>query len=105
MRGAGALGVIDRGGEGGGGRWADAGDPAQARHAGILDGEVLDRRVGVRELPVEGVHEDEERRDQREQAARPGQVMDAMDKALRTTRWDAIAVLAKQGPDERHVAR
>ena len=38
-----ALGVVDRREEGGGGDGADAGDGAQARHAGILDGEVLDR--------------------------------------------------------------
>jgi hypothetical protein len=36
-----ALGIIDGGEEGGGGDGADAGDGAQARHAGILDGEFL----------------------------------------------------------------
>ena len=51
--------VVDGGEEGVGGDGADAGDRAQPRHAGILDGEVLDRRVGVRELPVEGAHDGE----------------------------------------------
>ena len=45
-----ALGIIDGGEEGGGGDGADAGDGAQARHARILDGEVFDHGVGVREL-------------------------------------------------------
>ena len=40
-----ALGIIDGGEEGGGGDGADAGDGAQARHAGVLDGEVLDPLV------------------------------------------------------------
>jgi hypothetical protein len=70
--------------KGGGGDGADAGDRAQARQARVLDGEVLDRGVGVRELPVKGAHEDKQRRDHREQAARQGQAPDAMDKALRT---------------------
>ena len=43
MRVAEALGIVDGGEEGGGGDGADAGDGAQARHARILDGEVLDR--------------------------------------------------------------
>jgi len=37
----------------------DAGDGAQALHAWILHGEVLDRRVGVRELAVEVTHDRE----------------------------------------------
>jgi hypothetical protein len=45
---------------------------------------VLDPRVGVGELPVEGAHEGKPRRDHREQAAGQGQVLDALDKALRT---------------------
>ena len=55
MRVAEAVGIVDGGEEGGGGDGADAGDGAQARHPGILDGEVFDRRVGgSRERPVEG---------------------------------------------------
>src|SRR6266852_9618263 len=100
-----AVGVVDRGDEGGGGDGADAGDGAQARHTRVLDGEVLDRCVGVRELPVEGAYEGEQRRDHREQAARQGQALDAVDKALRTAGRDAVAVLAEQGPDDRDVAR
>jgi hypothetical protein len=38
-----ALGIVDRGDTGGRGDGADAGDRAQPRHAGILDGEVLER--------------------------------------------------------------
>ena len=91
--------------KGGGGDGADAGDGAQARHARVLDGEVLDRGVGVRELPVEGAHEGKQRRDHREQAAGQGQAPDAMDKALRTAGRDAVAVLPEQGPDERDIAR
>jgi hypothetical protein len=53
MRVAEALGIVDRGEEGGGGDGADAGDGAQARHARILDGEVFDPLVAVRELLVE----------------------------------------------------
>jgi hypothetical protein len=49
---AGARGVIDRGEEGGGRDGAHAGDGARAWYARILDGEVLDPLVGVRELPV-----------------------------------------------------
>jgi hypothetical protein len=105
MRVAKALGVVDRGDEGGGGDGADTRDGAQARHARILDGEVLDPLVGVRELPVERAHDGEQRRDHREQAARQGQALDAMDKALRTAGRDAVAVLAEQGPDERDIAR
>jgi hypothetical protein len=105
MREAEALGVVDRGDEGGGGDGADAGDGAQARHARVLDGEVLDRGVGVRELPVEGAHEGKQRRDHREQAAGQGQAPAAMDKALRTAGRDAVAVLPEQGPDERDLAR
>jgi hypothetical protein len=45
-----------------------AGDRAQARHAGILAGEGLDRRVGVREGAVEGMHDAEQRRDHGAQA-------------------------------------
>jgi hypothetical protein len=73
MRVAEALGIVDGGDEGGGGDGADAGNGAQARHARILDGEVFDRGVGVRELPVEGAHEGEQRRDDRAQAARQGE--------------------------------
>ena len=46
--------VVDGGEEGGGGDGSHAGDGAQARHARVLDGKMLDRLVGVRELPVEG---------------------------------------------------
>jgi hypothetical protein len=53
MRVAEALGIVDRGEEGGGGDGADAGDGAQARHARILDGEVFDPLVAVRELLIE----------------------------------------------------
>ena len=63
MRVAEAVGIVDGGEEGGGGDGADAGDGAQARHPGILDGEVFDRGVGVRERPVEGAHEGEQGRD------------------------------------------
>src|SRR6266850_2524262 len=94
-----------RGDEGGGGDGSHAGDGAQARHARILDGEVLDPLVGVRELPIEGAHEGKQRRDHREQAAWQGQALDAMDKALRTAGRDTVAVLAEQGPDERDIAR
>ena len=59
MRVAEALGIVDRSEEGGGGDGAHAGDGAQARHARILGGEVLDPLVGVRELLVEGPHEGE----------------------------------------------
>jgi len=55
MRVAKTLGVVDRGDEGGGSDGADAGDGAQARHARVLDGEVLDRCVGVRELRFDAV--------------------------------------------------
>src|SRR5215475_13474790 len=65
-----AVGIVNGGAEGGGGDGADAGDGAQAQHARILDGEVLDRGVGVRELSVERVLFFEEQRDHREQAAR-----------------------------------
>ena len=65
-----ALRVVDRSDEGGRGDGADAGDRAQPRHAGILDGEVLDRRVRVRELLVEVAHDGKQGRDQREHAAR-----------------------------------
>ena len=41
MRVAKALRIVDGGEEGGGGDGADAGDGAQALHAGILDGEVF----------------------------------------------------------------
>ena len=64
--------VVDGGEEGGGGDGADAGDRAPARHAGILDREMLDRRIAVRELLVEGAHDGEQRRDHRAQAARQG---------------------------------
>ena len=97
--------VVDGGEEGGGGDGADAGDGAQARHTRILNGEVLDPLVAVRELLVEGPHEGEERRDHREQAARQGQVPDALDKMLRAAGGDAVAVLAEQGSDDRDVAR
>ena len=40
-----ASDVVDGGEEGGRGDGTDAGDGAQPRHAGILDGEVLDHRV------------------------------------------------------------
>jgi hypothetical protein len=69
MRVAEALGIVDRGDEGGGGDRAHAGDGAQAWHPRILDGEVLDPLVGVRELPVKGAHEGQQRRDHRTQAA------------------------------------
>ena len=92
-----ALGIIDGGEEGGGGNGADAGDGAQAQHARILDGEVFDRGVGVRELPVEGTHEGEQWRDDRAQAARQGEALDPVNKMLRTSGGDAVAVLAEQG--------
>jgi hypothetical protein len=41
MRVAEALGIVDRREEGRAGDGADAGDGAQARHARILDGEML----------------------------------------------------------------
>jgi hypothetical protein len=71
----------------------------------ILDGEVFDRRVRVRELPVEVAHDGEQRRRQRHQAARQGQRPDALDEALRTAGRHAVALLAEQGPDDRDVAR
>jgi hypothetical protein len=86
------LRVVDRGDEGGGGDGADVGDRAQARHARILDGEVLDRRVGVRELPVEVRHDGEERRDQREQAARQGRDPDALELPLFQAARDASPI-------------
>ena len=79
-----ALGIIDGGEEGGGGDGADAGDGAQAQHARNLDGEVFDRGVGVRELPIEGAHEGEQRRDHLAQAARQGQAC---------TRWTKCSAL------------
>ncbi len=97
--------VVDGGEEGGGGDGADAGDRAQARHAGILDGEVLDRRVRVRELLVEVTHDGEQRGDHRAQAARQGQAPHAVDKTARTAGGHAVTVLAEQGPDDRDVAR
>ncbi len=100
-----ALGIVDRGEEGGGGDGADAGDGAQARHGGVLDGEVLDPLVAVRELLVERSHEGEQRGDQRQQAAGQGHALDALDKGLRAAGRDAVAVLTEQGPDERDVAR
>ena len=71
MRVAEALGIIDGGEEGGGGDGADAGDGAQPQHARILDGEVFERGVGVRELRVDETHEGEQWRDDRAQAAVP----------------------------------
>jgi hypothetical protein len=62
---------------------------------------VLNPLVGVRELPVEGAHEGEQRRDHRAQAAGQGQALDAVGKGLRTAGRDAVAVLAEQGSDER----
>ena len=100
-----AVGIVDGGEEGGGGDGANAGDGAQARYARILDGEVFDRGVGVRERPVEGAHEGEQGRDDRAQAARQGKALDAGEKMLRTAGGDAVAVLAEQGPDDRDVAR
>ena len=47
-------------------------------HARILDGEMLDRGVGIRQLPVEGTHESEQRRDYRAHATRPGQALHRM---------------------------
>jgi len=105
MRVAEALGIIDRSEEGGGGDGADARDGAQARHPGVLDGEVLDPLVAVRELPVETPHDGEQQGDHREQAAGQGQALDALDKGLRAARRDAVAVLTEHGPDERDVAR
>ena len=99
-----ALGIIDGGEEGGGGDGADAGDGAQTRHPRILDGEVFDRGVGVRELPVEGAHEGEQWGDDRAQAARQGKALHAGDKVFRTAGGDAVAVLAEQGSDDRDVA-
>ena len=47
------------------------------------DGEVFDRGVGVRELPVaEGAHEGKQRRDDRAQAARQREALNAGDKIL-----------------------
>src|SRR5712691_6213303 len=97
--------VVDGGEEGGGGDGADAGDRAQPWHAGILDREVLDRRVRVRELLVEGTHDSEQGRDQREQAARQGHRPDALGETLRTAGRHTVALLAEQGPDDRDVAR
>jgi hypothetical protein len=77
----------------------------QAWHAGILDGEVLDRRVGVHELPVEVAHDGEQRRDHRAQAARQGQGLNTVDNTLRAAGRDAVALLTEQGRDERDVAR
>ena len=105
MRVAEALGIVDGGEEGGGGDGADAGDGAQTRHARILDGEVFDRGVGVRELGVEGTHEGEQWRDDRAQAARQGEALDPVNKMLRTAGGDAVAVLAEQGSDDGDVAR
>src|SRR6187397_170258 len=87
------------------GHEADAGDGAQTRHARILDGEVFDRGVGVRELGVEGTHEGEQWRDDRAQAARQGEALDPVNKMLRTAGGDAVAVLAEQGSDDGDVAR
>jgi hypothetical protein len=53
--------VVDGGEEGGGGDGADTGDEAQARHTRILDGEVLDPVVAVRERLSEGPHSTAER--------------------------------------------
>ena len=44
-------------------------------------------------------------RDHREQAARQGQALNALNKMLRAAGGDAVAVLAEQGPDDRDVAR
>jgi hypothetical protein len=68
-----------------------------------LDGEVLDRRVGVRELLVEGTHDGEQRHNHREQAARQGQALNAVDNTLRTAGRDTVALLTEQGPDDRDV--
>jgi hypothetical protein len=101
-----ATGAHGRGSEGAEGVCVDyARNRAEARHARILDGEVLDRRVGVRELLVEVTHDGEERRDHREQAARQGQAPNAVAKTSRTAGRDVVAVLAEQGPDDRDVAR
>jgi len=99
-----ALGIVDRRDESRRGDGADTGDRAQARHARILDGEVLDRRVRVRELLVEMAHDSEQRRDDREQPARQGQGPDALDEPLGTTGRHAVAVLAEQGPGPRYDA-
>ena len=100
-----ALGVVDRGDEGGGGDRPDAGDGVQARHAVVRTRDVRDPLVGVRELLVELAHDGEQRRDLREQAARQGQGEDAVDEALRTAGRHALAVLAEQGADDADVAR
>jgi hypothetical protein len=65
---------------------------------------VFDRGVGVRELRVEGTHEGEQRRDDREQAARQREALNAVGKMFRTAGGDAVAVLAEQGSDDRDVA-
>ena len=66
---------------------------------------MLDPLVAVRELVVEGAHDGEERRDDREQAARQGQVLHTLHETLRAAGGHAVAVLAEQGADERDVAR
>jgi hypothetical protein len=66
---------------------------------------MLDGGVGKHQLPVERAHEGEQGRDHRAQAARQGQGLHAMDKALGTAGGHTVAVLAEQGADERDVAR
>ena len=90
--------VVEGGEEGGGGDGAHAGDGAQARHARILEGEVLDPLVAVRELVVEGPHDGEEWRDDQKQTARQGQVLNSLTETLRAAGGYAVAVPAEQGP-------
>ena len=85
MRVAEAMRVVDRSEEGRRGDGADAGDRAQARHAGILDGEVFDRHVRVRELLVKVTHDGEQR-------------------SVRTAGGHGVAVLTEESPDDRDVA-
>ena len=80
-----SISASDRSEEGRRGDGADAGDRAQARHAGILDGEVFDRHVRVRELLVKVTHDGEQR-------------------SVRTAGGHGVAVLTEESPDDRDVA-
>jgi len=69
----------------------------QAHHAGILESGMFDRGMGVRELPIEGAHEGEQRGDDRAQAAGQGKALTPEDKMLRTAGGHAVIDHADRG--------
>jgi hypothetical protein len=79
-----APGIVESGHEGGGGDGPDARDGAEAPDARILGGEVFDHVIGIRELPVEGQHDGEQRADER---------ADGAGRAMASTRWRKACAL------------